>query len=252
MDTAVDIHGVGVFAASTLRLMRKWHQSIAAMDRIDNTLAWIKTVDFHLQVPRTYLTEEDDSLPFRVTKIDPLSGAIEFLDMAGKGMLGDKVIHTVTSKLFGRIHSVITLHPTLFGNVVGGTTTTEMSKIKSAFCGVSNEKILIPLNCNGNHWCCIMIDLNMATIRYYDPINSSYGANVRVLAEKLKDILSHSNPKRFRVSAYVTDMGVQVDNYSCGVFVLRAFEHFTGCSTLGHLSKQLLAYVRYRYLLLCV
>lgn len=231
--------------------MRKWHQTIAALNRIDTAIRWIETIDFRQQVPQRYFTQLDDELPQRIRQLDPLANTVEFLDVAGKGLLGDMAISRITAKLFGQERSIIALHSTLFGCVVNGKTTTDMATIENAFHGLSTEKILIPINCNGNHWCSIMIDMNTASISYYDPMSSSYASSARILAEKLKGILSKTSCRHFRTSAYVTDMGVQVDSYSCGMFVLLAFEAFSGAS-LGYLSKQLLAYLRYRYLLLCV
>ncbi|KAF1785472.1 hypothetical protein GQ600_2957 [Phytophthora cactorum] len=47
-------------------------------------------------------------------------------------------------------------------------------------------------------------------------------------------------------------MGVQLDSYNCGLFVLLAFEHVTGVPSVGQMDKKLLMYLRYRYLSLCL
>ncbi|KAF1784425.1 Ulp1 protease family, C-terminal catalytic domain [Phytophthora cactorum] len=86
--------------------------------------------------------------------------------------------------------------------------------------------------CDSNYWCSIMIDIAKRTVYIYDSMQSSYLRTVRV--------------------TYDSDLGVQLDNYNCGVFVLLAFEHFTGAPSVGRMDKKLIMYLRYRYLSLCL
>ncbi|ETO58998.1 hypothetical protein F444_22624 [Phytophthora nicotianae P1976] len=84
------------------------------------------------------------------------------------------------------------------------------------------------------------------------PKYKSYQYSVRVVAEKLTPMLAASTGERFRVQTYESDMGVQLDNYNCGLFILLAFEHFTGAPSLGRMDKKLMMYLRYRYLCMCL
>ncbi|ETI34850.1 hypothetical protein F443_18727 [Phytophthora nicotianae P1569] len=163
VNTAVEIHGVGVFAATTLSLMRNWHKAMESLRLVDKTE-------------------------------------------------------------------------------------------KGALDGVSREKILIPLYFNGNHWCAIMIDMTTRSIKYYDPMQSSYSKDVRALAERLAGLRPTTATERARVQPYPTDMGVQVGSYNCGIYMLLAFEMFANpdAPKLPPLSRKMLAYLRYRYLVLCI
>ncbi|KAE9047384.1 hypothetical protein PR003_g2886 [Phytophthora rubi] len=145
------------------------------------------------------------------------------LYVARKGTLGDKVMQTITAKLFGNNPSIIGLDCARFGAIIDGI---NVDEIKPVMYGVSDEKVLIPINCNGNHWCFIMIDLGNALLYYYDPMASIYAMKLRVLASKLKDVIQVADDRRIRVQPLTTNMGIQVDSYNCGVYNLLAFEMF--------------------------
>ncbi|OWY97229.1 hypothetical protein PHMEG_00032295, partial [Phytophthora megakarya] len=251
-DTALEVHGVGCFDGSTLRVMRSWHDAMSAMKLLDRTVAWIRAIDFGIEVPEDFYIVEDASLSDRVNQIDPLSSDMEICYLAAKGTLGDKVMHTTTASLFGQDPSTLVLDCTLFGIVVNGTSTTDMSKIEAALFKLSREKIVIPFNFNGNRWCSIMVDLAVPEIKYYGPMRSSYTKDARGFAEKLKPLLPVDPGETFRVLPYETGMDVQVDSYNCGVYVLLGFEQFVGKEALGNLSKKKLDYFRYRYLSISV
>ncbi|KUF93266.1 hypothetical protein AM587_10000684 [Phytophthora nicotianae] len=124
--------------------------------------------------------------------------------------------------------------------------------MKSVLLGATGEKILIPVICGKNHWCSIMIDLTCKDVLIYDPMNSSYGSKVRPLADKLVTMLPDFAPRKYRVRLYLSELGVQVDSYSCGMYMLLAFEVFAGANTLSLLSRKELQYLRYRYLCMCI
>ena len=74
---------------------------------------------------------------------------------------------------------------------------------------------------------------------------------MRSLAEKLTSMVPDASPRRYRVRVYTDDLGVQVDSYNCGIYMLLAFEIFTGADKMKLLSKKELQYLRYRYLRMC-
>ncbi|ETL28569.1 hypothetical protein L916_18111 [Phytophthora nicotianae] len=197
---------------------------------------------------------EDEELVHRIQKLRLLSFDTELLYIAGKETLGDKSIQTISAKLFAQDQSIVALDGTLFGLVRDGITTTHDDVIRGALDGVSREKILIPLYFNGNHWCAIMIDMTTRSIKYYDPMQSSYSKDVRALAERLAGLRPTTATERARVQPYPTDMGVQVGSYNCGIYMLLAFEMFANpdAPKLPPLSRKMLAYLRYRYLVLCI
>ncbi|KAF1773600.1 hypothetical protein GQ600_7342 [Phytophthora cactorum] len=86
---------------------------------------------------------------------------------------------------------------------------------------IAGECVLVPISCNSNHWCSIMIDIR----KHGRKISRAY----------------------LRIGH-----GVQLDSYNCGLFVLLAFEHVTGVPSVGRMDKKLLMYLRYRYLSLCL
>ncbi|KUG00494.1 hypothetical protein AM587_10000132 [Phytophthora nicotianae] len=51
VNTAVEIHGVGVFAATTLSLMRNWHKAMESLRLVDKTEKWVKLIDFNVDIP---------------------------------------------------------------------------------------------------------------------------------------------------------------------------------------------------------
>eukprot|EP00644_Phytophthora_capsici_P003503 jgi/Phyca11/116822/e_gw1.31.388.1 len=176
---------------------------------------------------------------------------IHLLDLAARGSLGDEYMYAVMNVMFASTPGVVTIDSSHVGVVVNGKNTTDMEGLASLFAGVSDEKVLVPINCNGNHWCAIMIDLSTESIYTYDPMSSSYAASVRAVAHKLVGVLPI--PKdRYHHQSYASSIGIQTDNYNCGIYVLLAFEAFTGASDVGYVNKQRLQLLRYRYLCMSV
>ncbi|GMF52109.1 unnamed protein product [Phytophthora fragariaefolia] len=125
------------------------------------------------------------------------------------------------------------------------------SDIQLAMSGLSNEIVLFPVNCNGNHWCSVMLDLNKRKVFICDSSASSYLVSLRVVAQKLITLLPIDVRPSTRLHVFEPGLGVQVDNYNCGVYVLLAFEIFCGASPFGYVNKQTLQCLRCRYLRLC-
>ncbi|KAG6944881.1 hypothetical protein JG688_00016863 [Phytophthora aleatoria] len=86
---------------------------------------------------------------------------------------------------------------------------------------------------------------------FYGPMKSSYTKDVRAVAHMLVHVLPQ-NGNRYRVSSYDLEIGVQADNYSCGMFVLTVFDFFTGAQDIRLVTRKELRYLRYRYLCMCV
>eukprot|EP00644_Phytophthora_capsici_P019284 jgi/Phyca11/132892/e_gw1.255.8.1 len=135
--------------------------------------------------------------------------------------------------------------------VVEGAVSVNTHELAKMFFGMSNERVLLPINCNGVHWCSIMVDLATSEVLIYDPMSSSYMANARDVAQILIPLLPTPAKTRYRIRTYESELGTQMDSYNCGLFVLVAFEMFCGANVPGKRSRSLLQYLRYRYLCMC-
>eukprot|EP00644_Phytophthora_capsici_P019280 jgi/Phyca11/132895/e_gw1.255.4.1 len=173
---------------------------------------------------------------------------MELLEVAGKGLFSDATFAALLEKLFCG-PNVVYINPTTMLVVVDGAISINTDGLAKMLFGMSDEMVLIPINCNGIHWCSIMIKLATAEILLYDPMSSSYMANVRDVAQVLIPLLPGSS--RYRIRNYESELGMQHDSYNCGLFVLLSFEMFCGANTPGKRSKRLLQYLRYRYLCMC-
>lgn len=174
----------------------------------------------------------------------------EVLELVGKNALGDVTINTLMLKLFAERADTIGVDTSMAGNVMNGYL--PVQSMDCVFLGVKNEKILIPVICGKNHWCSIMIDLQLKDVCIYDPMMSTYAVGVRALAEKIVELLPDFSPRKYRVRPYISELGVQVDGYNCGMYMMIAFEMFTGGEKLSLLSKKELQYLRYRYICMCI
>eukprot|EP00644_Phytophthora_capsici_P008128 jgi/Phyca11/125911/e_gw1.60.94.1 len=155
-------------------------------------------------------------------------------------------------KLFGGRKSIVYIKPTSLGVIVNGTTALKEPDLRKLFAGLDCESLLIPINCNGIHWCSIMVRPATSELFYYDPMSSSFGEQAKKFSERIQPLLKFSGPTRARVRPFVSSLGVQVDSYNCGLFVMVAFERFCGAESPGIQSKRLLQYLRYRYLDMCM
>eukprot|EP00644_Phytophthora_capsici_P016024 jgi/Phyca11/115361/e_gw1.28.460.1 len=115
--------------------------------------------------------------------------------------------------------------------VVDGAVSIDTDGLARIVFGMSDEMALLPINCTGIHYCSIMTKLATADIVLYDPMYSSYMANVRNVAQVLIPLPPGSSRTRYRIRNYESELGMQHDSYNCGVFVLLAFEMFCGANT---------------------
>lgn len=152
MEIALEIVGVGVFANSTVALMRKWHNVSKVVKKIKKTLDWIHQIDFTRNGNTCFVVEEDPELPTILEEI-PISSTekTEILDLAAKECSSDQVMQMVLMKRFGADPNVKIVDPVKLG-VRDGNITTETKHFRRALAGVTKEMIvLFPINCNKNH-----------------------------------------------------------------------------------------------------
>ncbi|KAI9990666.1 hypothetical protein PInf_018223 [Phytophthora infestans] len=76
------------------------------------------------------------------------------------------------------------------------------------------ETVLLPLNFNNFHWCCVVTKVKKKRIYYYDPLKQApYMKTARGVATNLKI----SGLQDFNVIAQINP--IQLDGFSCGVYV---------------------------------
>ncbi|KAG1710090.1 hypothetical protein DVH05_017097 [Phytophthora capsici] len=186
-DVSVEIISLGVFSTTTLRMMKGWHHAITIFGSVDKTLNWISRIDFTQPLSPDYTIEADHEIPSKLKQLQIRSDSvrhlvtvlprnmasktnigaqIHLLDLAARGSLGDECMYAV---MFASTPGVATIDSSHVGVIVNGKNTTDMEGLASLFAGVSGEKVLVPINCNGNHWCAIVIDLPTESIYTYDP-----------------------------------------------------------------------------------
>ncbi|GMF47123.1 unnamed protein product [Phytophthora fragariaefolia] len=172
----------------------------------------------------------------------------EVLDVTAKGSLSDITMSTLSTKLFGSYPTVDVGSPNLANVAVNGSVFMDRDALSGRFIGVSIEMVLIRINCNGNRWGCILINLTTQE----DPMASSYQVGLRSVEQNLINLIPTNTKNRFCVQQHTTDLGVQIDSYNCGIYVLLAFEAFVWGTSPGVVSKDMLQNIRYRYLNICM
>ncbi|EEY68940.1 cysteine protease family C48, putative [Phytophthora infestans T30-4] len=157
----------------------------------------------------------------------------------------------VVEKLFSSDHSIVMFDSATLGVEVDESVSTSSATIQAKLSSLSNEKVFIPVNCAHNHWCSITLNLADKQAYIYDSNASSYLVSVRSVAQKIIALLPGTVGHGIRVRNFESGLGVQTDNYNCGIYVLIAFENFCGADQVGLLDKKTLQCMRYRYLRLC-
>lgn len=224
-QVAVEISGVGAYSVKTLRAMTMWHKAMKRITIIDKAVSWVDTIDVTVSLPSAYQLEYNTDIIAKMKAIPLLSVQAENLDLIGKTALGDNTINTLMLRLFGKRTDVMLVDTSIAGNVMNGYL--PFQSMHSILSTVDNQKILVPVICGKNHWCSIMINLILKDVSINDPMKSSYLTGVPALAEKVVTLLPGYGPRIYRVHPYESDLGVQVDSYNCGMFMLIAFEMFT-------------------------
>ncbi|EGZ19023.1 hypothetical protein PHYSODRAFT_498752 [Phytophthora sojae] len=81
LDIALEILGVGVFANSTIALMKKWHRACDVLKQIEKTLKWLKQLEFSRLANPSFAVEEDPELPEKLRAIEILSTEVHSLSL---------------------------------------------------------------------------------------------------------------------------------------------------------------------------
>ncbi|KUF76310.1 hypothetical protein AM587_10004712 [Phytophthora nicotianae] len=244
---AVEVTGIEVFSTPTLMLMKKWHRVMEAVSRIDKSKEWIQCIDLKNDFPKHFEVEHSDDLFKKLENIPLNRESIHALDLAARGCIGDDTMCVVAEKLFGTDPNVTLIDPSHLGIILNGEITVNTDNITAFLRANSCDVVLIPVNCNRNHWCSIMVRSSSREVHIYDPMSSKYVTFVRAAAQKLIHLLRKTaDEPSYSVHLYSSDVGVQYDSYNCDIYVLLSFEHFTGAPQLGRGDKKMLQCLRYR------
>ncbi|OWZ07632.1 hypothetical protein PHMEG_00019952 [Phytophthora megakarya] len=152
---------------------------------------------------------------------------MNIVDWTAKQQISDDVMMDFLSKKFGWDHSVVVIDPANLGVEVSGSVTAPHERIRNALVRLSNEKVLVPVNCSGNYWCGIMMDLTMREVYAYDPSATSYISGVRTVAQVMMQLLPDTVTTALLSRIYDPGLGTQSDNYTCGIYLLLTFEIFS-------------------------
>lgn len=174
------------------------------------------------------------------------------LEIAAKGCLGDTTMQHLLEKLFGTKSSIVVGSSYLITVESPTKVTLDNDRLADLLLGLSFEKVIIPVNAHGNHWCATMFDVSARILYTYDPMESSYRIGLRTAVINLSLMVPGRDKHRIRIQTYEPQLGIQTDSYNCGIYVLLAFEVFAGADTPGCLDKKSIQYLRYRYMTMCV
>ncbi|KAF1774973.1 Ulp1 protease family, C-terminal catalytic domain [Phytophthora cactorum] len=95
-------------------------------------------------------------------------------------------------------------------------TTISCPAYDAEFAGsAEKDLVFMPMNINGNHWVCLVVDKALATIYSYDSFDKR--ANQNPQAEVADELIKKSLPKAYQVVAVHSP--IQKDGYNCGLFV---------------------------------
>ncbi|POM67919.1 Hypothetical protein PHPALM_15984, partial [Phytophthora palmivora] len=196
-------------------------------------------LDFTRNGNSSFYVEEDPAIPTLLEGLPVVSNEYaDMVDLAAKETLSAQVMQMILHKLFGAEPGVRVIDPSNLG-ISNGAITTDS--------GISNG-----LNCNNNHWCGVLMNLEKGRVYVYDSMASSYATSIRAVTQQMIPMIPESARPSARLVTHDPGLGIQSDSYNCGVYVLLAFEIFCGSEPLGHLDKKTLQCMRYRYLRICM
>ncbi|KAG6612332.1 uncharacterized protein IUM83_10629 [Phytophthora cinnamomi] len=233
--------------------MRKWHTAVKFVKKIKRALTWIDRLDFTRHGNSSFYVEEDPTIPTLLEGVSILSSEyVDMVDLAAKKTLSVQVMQMILHKRFGADPSVRVIDPSNLG-ISNGAVTTGSVHFKRALAGTTKKmKVLFPINCNNNHWCAVLMNLEKGRVYVYDSMASSYATTIRAVAQQMITMLPDGVRPSARLVTHDPGLGVHSDSYNCGVYVLLAFEMFCGSEPLGHLDKKTLQCMHYRYLRMCM
>ncbi|KAG6950448.1 hypothetical protein JG688_00014156, partial [Phytophthora aleatoria] len=193
---------------------RRWHQGI---NIIDKAKKWISELDLRwmfrllteLKIIRRQIVRKKIAIcngKRTQLTLSLFDEHMHVVDFAGRYQLSDTALMEAMSTMFGLRPDVFIVDPLIWGVVERGMTTAPGEKIERLFTGVSDHKILIPVNCSGPQWCAIRLNLERNEITNYDSMRLSNALTLRSLAHQLVPHLPQTED-RYRVDAYVSEMG---------------------------------------------
>ncbi|GMF34448.1 unnamed protein product [Phytophthora fragariaefolia] len=162
-DVVLDIIGLGVYSTETLNIMKRWYRAMEVIKNLNKGIECIDTIHFTIPVAASFRCSADTDLLFRIK---------EPLLCRQRNQLSDTTINIVMERLFRARPDVMTVDPAVIGPITSHCTTI-LPGWEDIFVGLSTEKVLIPICCNNQHWCSIMIDLVFKEVCIYDPVSSS-------------------------------------------------------------------------------
>ncbi|KAE8979164.1 hypothetical protein PR002_g24495 [Phytophthora rubi] len=227
MDIALDISGVGVLPNNAIALMKKWLRAVKVLRKVTTALGWIAQIKFAGHETGSFAIEKDPDLPEKLKSIPIMTSKATILDWTARQLISDEAMMDVLSRKYGSASGISVIDPSSLGVVVEGTVRAPRKDIQRGLASLSTEKVLVPLNCGGNHC-------------------------VRAVAQTMLDLLPPGAHKTFRARIYDPGLGIQSDNYNCGIYVLLAFEIFCEAEPLGLVNRSMLQCMRYRYLRMCL
>ncbi|ETI36051.1 hypothetical protein F443_17753 [Phytophthora nicotianae P1569] len=135
---------------------------------------------------------------------------MEHLDLAAKGSLGDMTLTAVMQALFAARSDLIYIEPAEHAVMIDGSVSVDVKQLAKVFAHLSNEIVILPINCGGDHCLEQVSDVAKEIVKLLPP--------------------SKSPRMRYHIRQFEFDIGIQQDSYNCGVFVLLACEMFCGAA----------------------
>ncbi|KAI9979812.1 hypothetical protein PInf_027829 [Phytophthora infestans] len=165
-----------------------------------------------------FYVEEDTTIPNLLKDLPILSNEYaDLVDLASKDTLSAQVMQMILHKLFGADPSILVIDPSNMG-IANGALTTDIRYFKLALAGVTKKmKVLFSINCNNNHWCAVLMDLEKGRVYVYGSMASSYMIGVRAVSQKMIMML----PDGVRSSARLVthDPGLGAGSFDLGAVV---------------------------------
>ncbi|KAE9326263.1 hypothetical protein PF001_g2517 [Phytophthora fragariae] len=115
---AVEKLGVGVYASTTLDVMKKWRKAMKTIRLVDKAVTWVEAIGFSMPMPSVYQVEPDPEILQKLKSIPLLSIEAEVRELVGKNALGDVTINTWMLKLFAKRTDTIGVDTSMAGNVM--------------------------------------------------------------------------------------------------------------------------------------
>ncbi|KAE8897287.1 hypothetical protein PF010_g4261 [Phytophthora fragariae] len=175
--------------ASTLKRFKLFVFEKKTKPPVEKAMTWIPTVHVSLPVVCHFRAHEDPSMTDKMESLRLLSSEVEVLDLAATGCLSDNTMTTLMAKKFAPDPTRIVGSANLVNVILGNNFAVDHAGVKTLFFSASAEHVMIPVNCNGNHWCSIMIDFAEQKLFYYDPMESTYKLGLRAAAQSIKSIV---------------------------------------------------------------